>query len=107
MPYDDSLFASPTVHEKQVEMADGSTHTCWFKELTAVAFRSYQIAEHSADPDERVASMAKLVASSLCEPDGHLSLTLEKAKTLKPDVMNRMVMAILEINNIGGRAKNP
>jgi hypothetical protein len=105
MPYDDSLFASSRVHEKQVEMADGSTHTCWFKELTAVAFREYQIAEHSEDPKERVTSMVKLIASSLCEPDGRLALDLEKAKTIKPDVMNKMVMTILEINNIGGASK--
>lgn len=107
MPYDDSFFVSAKVHDKEVELADGSKHTVWFKELSAVAFRAFQIAEHSQDLDERISSMPKLIAASVCEPDGTLAMNLERAKTLKPEVMNKLVAAILEINNIGGRAKNP
>ena len=106
MPLDDSLFVSSQVHERDVELADGRKYTLFFKELPAVDFRAYQIAEHSADEAVRVTSMPKMIALSVCEPDGSPAMTLDRAKSLKPEVMIAIFNTILDLNRIGARAKN-
>lgn len=102
----DSLFVSATLHERTVKLPDGSEHVLHFKELPAVAFRAFHLAEHSKDEDVQVGSMAKLIAASLCEPDGKPALTYEKALQLKPGAANALVAEILSINGFGAKAKN-
>lgn len=106
MPLSDALFISEQIHEREVTLADGQKHVLYFKELPAVDFRSYQLAEHSADETVRVTSMPKLVALSVCEPDGKPAMTLERAKMLKPEVMVALFSVILDLNQIGSKAKN-
>lgn len=106
---DESLFVSDAVHEREVELPDGSKHVMHFKEVSAVEFRKFQMAEHSDNEDARAGSIAKLIAASLCEPDGKAAMTLKKALTLKPRAANALLNAVLEVNGIGntGKASTP
>lgn len=105
MALDPSLFVSDTVFDRPVTLADGSQHTFWFKEVPAVAFRAFQIAEHSFDDEVRASSMCKLIAASVCEPDGKPAMTFEQAQKLKPAVMNALMKEVLLVNKIGSAAK--
>lgn len=100
------LFVSDAVQERTITLGDGSAHTLHFRELSAAAFRAFQIAEQSEDEDTRASSMARLIASSVCEPDGKPAMTRERAAQLKPAVMNSIVTEILALNRLGDKAKN-
>ena len=102
---DESLFVSDKIIERKVKLADGNEHTLYFKELPAIEFRKFYIAEQSDDEDVQASSMAKLVSASLVEPDGKPAITLKKALTLKGTALNAIVGAILEINGISQEAK--
>ena len=101
--YTDDLFVSEQVHERDVALADGRTYKFWFRELPASKFRAFQLAETSDDENKKISSMALLVSESVCEPDGTLAMTRERAAMLKPEVMNAVVARILEINNVRRR----
>lgn len=105
MPLDASLFVSDQLHERRVKLGDGSEHTMHFRELPAVAFRSFQIAEASEDEEIRAGSMARLIVASLREPTGEPALTYEKAKTLKPHVQSAIVREILSLNRVDADAE--
>lgn len=94
----DAFFVSTQVHEKQVKLADGSEHTLYFKELPAVEFRKFALAEQSNNEDIKAGAVAKLIAVSLCEPDGKPAITVEQALMLKAGAMNSIFEAILEVN---------
>jgi hypothetical protein len=101
----ESLFVSEKVIEKEVTLADGTSHKLYFKELPAVEFRKFYIAEQSQDEDVQAASMAKLVAASLCEPDGKPAITVKKALQLKGSALTAIVEAIMQVNGFGVDAK--
>lgn len=103
---DESLFVSTKVHERTVELPDGKKHVLYFKELPAVTFRAFQLAEQSDNEDVRAGSMAKLIAASLCEANGKPAITYAKALTLKAGPTNAMVTEILKVNGMGDKAKN-
>jgi hypothetical protein len=94
----ESFFVSQQVQEKTIKLPDGSEHTLYFKELPAIEFRRFALAENSENEDIKAASVAKLIASSLCEPDGKPALTFEKALQLKASAMNAIFDAMLEVN---------
>jgi hypothetical protein len=94
----ESFFVSNQVQEKTVKLADGSEHTLYFKELPAVEFRRFALAEQSENDDVRAMSVAKLIAASLCDADGKPALTAEKALQLKAGAMNAIFEAMLEVN---------
>jgi len=101
----ESLFVSDKVIEKEVTLADGTVHKLYFKELPAVDFRKFYLAEQSPDEDIQASSMAKLVATSLCEPDGKPAITVKKALMLKGSALSAIVNAIMEVNGFGVDAK--
>lgn len=103
---DKSLFVSGEVIEKTVTLPDGSKHTMWFKELPAVDFRKFVLAEQSSDEDVRATSMAKLIAMSLCEKDGKPALSFKKAQELNAPAMNSIVQAIMEVNGFSDEKKD-
>jgi hypothetical protein len=103
---DESLFVSDKLHERTVELTDGSKHVLHFKELPAVTFRAFHLAEKSSDEDVQAGSMAKLIAASLCDPDGKPAMSYAKALTLKPAAANALVQEILAVNGFGDKAKN-
>jgi ATP-dependent exoDNAse (exonuclease V) alpha subunit len=105
---DDAFFASTTLHERPVTLADGSTHRLHFRELTATQVRAYQIAEKSQDDQISAAAIAKLIASSVCEADGTPAMTYERAQQLKPRAANALVDEILQLNGMRAtQAKKP
>lgn len=86
-------------------MPDGSVHTLHFKELPAVEFRKFQMAESSEDDDVRASSIAKLIAASLVEPDGKPAITIKDAARLNSAAANAIMSAILDVNGFG-KSKN-
>lgn len=100
-----AFLVSAEIQEREVELADGSKHLLHFRELPVVEYRKFQIAEQSADPDVRSGSMAKLIAASVCEPDGSPALTYEQALQLKPGPCNALFAAILSLNGVGEKGK--
>lgn len=102
----DSLFVSDALHERTVKLPDGSEHALHFKELPAVTFRQFHLAEQSKDEAVQAGSMARLIAASLCEPDGNPAITYAKALTLKPAAANALVAEILVVNGFGETPKN-
>jgi len=95
---DDALFVSNQVHKKEIELADGTKHTLCFKELSAIEFRKFALAEQSDNDAVKALSIAQIIAASLCDEDGKSALTVEKASMLKPAAMNAIFAAILEVN---------
>ena len=102
----DSLFVSDAVVARQVKLADGSEHTLYFKEIPAIDFRKFYIAEQSDDEDIKATSMAKLIVASMCNQDGSPAITLKQALKLKGSAMNAIVGAVMDINGFGNEAKN-
>ena len=103
---DKSLFTTAEIHERTIELADGSKHVLHFRELSAAEFRRFQLAELSPDDEKRAGSLARLISICLCEPDGKTALTFEQALSLKPGPAAAMLNAILELNGFGKRPGN-
>jgi hypothetical protein len=101
----DSLFVTDHLHERAVELADGSKHVLHFREVSSAVMRRYQMAENSANEDVRVSSMAVLIASSVVNPDGTPAMDVERAQKLKPQVTNALMREILDLNSIGAAEK--
>jgi hypothetical protein len=72
---DKSFFVSTELQEREVELADGSKHVLYFKELPAIEFRRFALAEQSENENVKATSIAKLIAASLCDADGKLAIT--------------------------------
>jgi hypothetical protein len=107
MTLDASLFVSPTVHERKITLGDGAEHTMHFREIPSGAFRRFQLAETSEDPETRVTAPAVLIAAGLCDPRGADAISVEKAATLKPAVSSALIAAILEVNGFVGKKGSP
>ena len=99
------FFVSPEIHERTVELADGSKHVLHFRELPSSEYRKFQIAEQSDDEEVRAGSMAKLIAASVCEADGKPAMTYEQALRLKPGPCNALFTAVLSLNGVGTQGK--
>lgn len=95
---DKSFFVSTELQEREVELADGSKHILYFKELPAIEFRRFALAEQSENENVKATSIAKLIAASLCDADGKLAITFEQALNLKASAMNSIFEAMLEVN---------
>jgi hypothetical protein len=98
-----TFFTSQEVQEREVTLSDGTKHTLCFKELPAVEFRKFQMAESSEDEEVRAASIAKLIAASLVEKDGKPALTMKQALQLKGAAANAIMSAILDVNGFGSK----
>lgn len=95
---DDILFVSTDLHERTVELPGGTSVKLHFRELPAVAFMRFQSAQGSGDDDARAEAIARLIADSVCNPDGTPGMTLEKALTLKTGAMTAIFAEVLRIN---------
>jgi hypothetical protein len=102
--YDD-LMVSTEIHEKPVQLADGTTRKLYFRELPADDYRRFQIDESSDDEDKRAGSVARMIAASMCEPDGKPALTVEQARKLKPHVSRRLFETVLSLNEAGKKGE--
>jgi hypothetical protein len=88
-----------------IKLGDGNEHELFFKELPAVEFRKFYIAERSDSEDTRANSMIRLVVASLVNPDGTQALTEREALKLKSNAMNEITKAIMDINGFGDAVK--
>lgn len=102
---DKSLFVSTEVVEREVELADGTKHKLFFKELTAADIARYVNALNSSDEEVQLMANPKLLALSLCEADGKVAVTVEQAQKLKPGVIGPILEAVREVNGLGGDSK--
>lgn len=99
------LFVSDKVIAKEVTLSDGTIHTLYFKELPAIEFRKFYLAEQSSDEDVQATSIAKLITASLVDENGKPAITLKQALQLKGTAMTAISNAIMEVNGFGGEAK--
>lgn len=105
MKLDPSLFISDTVHERTVELGDGTKHKMHFRELTNPDLLRFTFAERSDDEDVRAESRARLVAASLCDENGKPVLPFEHAIRLKPQVLSAFFAEVLAVNGFGDDEK--
>lgn len=105
---DASLFVSETVHEREITLGDGKKHVLHFKEIASADFSRLQTA--SAKDSEQFAAVSRVIAQSLCTPDGKPALTPAEAGKLKHGVRMALALAIAEVNGVGaavGKASPP
>ena len=100
MALDSSFFVSEAVHEQVVKLGN-EEHILHFRELPAVEFLKMQAHLQSVDEDVRDAAMCKIVAKSVCNPDGKLAMTEDQALNLRTDALNALFTAILKVNGRG------
>lgn len=103
---DKSLFVSTSVHEKQIELPDGSKITMYFKELPAIEIIRWSNAASSTDEETRSFAMIKLIALALCDSEGKPAATAEEISQLKPSVIPMISEAVLEVNGKGAEKKD-
>jgi len=96
---DKTLFVSDTIHEREVELADGSKHTMYFRELPASEFQRYSFNLYSEDEQKRLDATPQLIAASLCTEDGKPAITIEQAKKLKAGPSMAIFRAVQDVNN--------
>ena len=100
---DESLFVSDTIHEREVELADGTKHKMHFKELPAVEYSKFFNEQSSDDADIAAGAVAKLISAGLCTAEGKKALTYEQALRLKAGPMNAIFSALMEVNGTQGK----
>lgn len=101
---DASLFVSSDLHKREVTLFDGSAHTFWFREFTALEYREVQRLASSDDIADRDAHRSMLVSLCLRAEDGSEVLTPERAATLKPSVRDKLYIIALQVNGYGNAA---
>ncbi len=99
------MFASDAVLERTVELADGTKHTMYFKEVPVVDFRRHMDGQRSENVNVRAKSIAHLIAASVVEPNGQPAMSVAQASKLKPGPANALFLMIMEIN--GATAPTP
>jgi hypothetical protein len=97
---DESLFVSETVHEREITLGDGTTHKLCFREISAAEFRKLQTSAKGNDEQAELAA-SRVIARSMCNPDGTDCLTVEQAGKLKQGIRLALSLAIAEVNGVG------
>lgn len=95
---DRKFFVSPEVVGKDIQLKDGSTHQLYFRRVSSYDYQRFLNCLRSPAIDDRGMAYHVLVAASLCDADGKVALTLEKAKELEEGVLERLFAAALELN---------
>jgi hypothetical protein len=101
------FFVSDKLHERSVEMPDGSKHLIHFAELSAADFTAFRDEQRSEDPKVRALATARLLAKAVREPNGKAAMTPEQADKLKPGPMRALFEAVLEVNTYDGKKPSP
>lgn len=99
-----SLFVADAPQARIVKLPDGSEHPLHFKQLPAAEFKRFLLALRSEDETRQAEAMARLIAASLCEPDGKPALSVKQALALTAQAEKAIGDVVLEINGIGGAA---
>lgn len=103
---DPSLFISDEVHEREVKLPDGSTHTFYIREQEANVLRAFGNGQFSEDPDKQSESLARLITKAIATPEGKPALTLAQAKRLKFSVQMALGKAISEVHSYQGKGSS-
>lgn len=101
------LFVGKTIHTRELTLGDGEKHTLYFREIAAADFRKLQAAKND---EQSELAVSKVIAASLCEPDGSDAITAEEAGNIKTGIRVAISLAIAEVNGIGanvGKASPP
>lgn len=91
---DDDLFVSEQAVERTVRLA-GKPRTIWIREVSHADWFKYAAIARADSLETQSGAQAFIVSKSLCEPDGKLSLTLERAAALKSHVLAALQTVIL------------
>lgn len=102
----DAFFVSPTVQARTVRLPDGTEHVLHFKQLAAVEFRKFHLAEQSPNDDVRAGNIARIVAASLCTEDGKPVMSYERALTLTPAAASALMEAVMAVNGYSDEASD-
>lgn len=105
MSLDKAFFVNSEVQERKVLLGD-QEHDLWFKEVPAIEFRRFSLAEQSEDENVRITSIAKLIVASLCNPDGSPALTFDQALKLNAGAVNAIFEQVLFVNGQGNKKKD-
>ena len=93
------LFVSGSAIERQVEI-NGTKQTLWFREVSQADWYRYVSLRGSDNVDTAAGARAFLISRSLCEPDGTLALTIERAAELKLRVSRSIEQEIMVLDGI-------
>lgn len=96
---DPSLFIPSTVESREIELADKTKHTLFFRHLGVQAWERFAMQSHSHDEEVASLAAARLLAEGLCDEAGKPALKLEDVLRLKRSVFRRMFSALLEVNS--------
>lgn len=108
MPLSAKFFVDPALVQRSVTLPDGSTETLHFRRLSFTQMCAYAEAKNSADPAQRHAAIAHMLAQSVCEPDGSLAMSYEVADTLNPKGAKALLDVVLALNDFDmATAKKP
>lgn len=99
----DRYFTHDTIEERTVALGDGAEEVLHFKHLPNTVFERYAMWRGSADEEVVASAAARLVVLGLCEPDGAAALTIEQAVRLKPQVLQRLFLTVIDVNGWGSK----
>lgn len=102
-----AFFVSDELQPRTVKMPDGSEHVLHFRQLPAVEFRRFVFAENSADETTQAGSAAKLIAASLCDPDGKPAISYQQALKLNAAATKSLVEAVMSVNGLDEKKDEP
>lgn len=92
-----SAFVTDTIHAREV-VIDGQPVELHFRELPGVEFIKLYRIEQTGSEDAKAGAACRLVAASLCEPDGKPALTLDEALKLKTGALSALAAAARAVN---------
>lgn len=101
------FFVSDKLHERTVELPDGSKHPLHFAELTAADFTNFRDEQRSEDAKVRLMATPKLLSKAVRESNGKQAMTPEQAAKLKPAPMRALFEAVLEVNTFDAKKPSP
>lgn len=99
------LFISPSLVEKEVELADGKKHKLYFKEIAGLEFSRMVGKLDSNDEVERGTAVASIIVSSICNEDGTPALTQNEVFSLKTKVLKNIFDAVMEVSRGSNEGK--
>jgi hypothetical protein len=101
------FFVSDKLHERNIEMPDGTKHLIHFAELTAADFTAFRDEQRSDDGKTRAMATPRLLSKAVREPNGKAAMTPEQAAKLKPGPMRALFEAVLEVNTYDAKKPSP
>jgi len=99
MSLNDAFFVSEKLHEKKIQLPDGSEHILHFAELPAHEFVRFRDQQASEDENIRARAAIRLLSQGVRNPDGSCAMTEAQAANLKPAPARALMDALMEANS--------